>query len=288
MSAWEKEQGLAGFSGTRDGIGKAVRRQLLDAVRDGIESGAVARKPGWAGWQFFSDHLGIYQAGKREARVISQALLSPSSGFRKDVLSALISDDGKELWTKEVEAKSVAERRFHEMLLPSVSGELRELLRAVDAYERFCRLLQDAFDDCLFRLSQYQQRIQPTELLRLTGVTRAAKEIPESFPEVADRLSPFGQAIRFQENFNSLAERISTADWLERLLEHHCRIQYSKPPAGKAPWFDRFDDGSCMIRTGLSPRRGRASRRRLRACLPNGISLVIRERPGIGEVNGEK
>ena len=58
------------------------------------------------------------------------------------------------------------------------------------------------------------------------------------------------EAVRFQEHFSSLAERVSSLHWLERLLEHHSRIQYSKPPAGKAPWIDRFDDGSCMIRTG--------------------------------------
>lgn len=250
VAAWEKEQGLDGFSGTKEGHGKAVRRQLLDAIRDGIQSGAVSRKAGWAGWSFFSDHLGIYEAGKREARVISQALLSPSSGFRREVLGSLISPEGQSLWSAERETKSLSERRFHELLMPNASGELRSLLQAVDAYERFCRLLLDAFDDSLFRLSQYQQRIQPSELGGLVAVKRAAKQIPEIFTDVVERLSPFGEAVRFQEAFSSLAERLPSTEWLERLLDHHCRIQHGKPPAGKAPWFDRFDDGSCMIRTG--------------------------------------
>jgi len=223
---------------------------LVDAIRDGIESGAVARKAGWAGWRFFSDHLGIYEAGTREARVIRQALLNPSSGFRKEVLSSLLSSDGQILWKDEVENKDASERRFHEALMLTASPELNELLLAISVYERFCRYLQDAFDDCLLRLSQYQQRIQPSELAGLVGVKRASKEVPDIFIEVSERLSPFGEAVRFQEHFSSLAERVSSLHWLERLLEHHSRIQYSKPPAGKAPWFDRFDDGSCMIRTG--------------------------------------
>ena len=33
------------------------------------------------------------------------------------------------------------------------SAGLAELLRAIDAYEKFSRFLQDAFDDVLFRLS---------------------------------------------------------------------------------------------------------------------------------------
>jgi hypothetical protein len=74
--------------------------------------------------------------------------------------------------------------------------------------------------------------------------------IPAMFPEVVECLSPFDQAIRFQDNFSSLAERVPDTDWLARLLKHHCRVQCEKPPAGKAPWFDRFVDGSCMIRTG--------------------------------------
>ncbi len=250
VTAWEKEQGLVGFCGSGNGPGKAKRRMLFNAVRDGLEKGAVARKGGWNGWQFFSDHLGIYEAGKREARVISRALLSPTSGYRKEVLGFLVSSEGQEIWAEGFARKEPSERRFHEELLPVASPGLKELLRTIGAYERFCRFLQDAFDDCLQRMSQYQQRIQPHELAELKGVTRAAEGIPTIFTEVAERLSSFGEAVRFQESFSGLAERVTSLEWLERLLEHHRRIQYSKPPAGKAPWFDRFDDGSCMIRTG--------------------------------------
>jgi len=49
---------------------------------------------------------------------------------------------------------------------------------------------------------------------------------------------------------------MSDLDWLEALLKHHCDVQAAKPPAGKAPWFDRFDDGSCMIRTAYIRDKG--------------------------------
>jgi hypothetical protein len=250
VSTWEKEQGLKGFSGTSEGHGKAVRRQLLEAVRDGINGGAVARKAGWVGWQFFTDHLGIYGAGKRESHVITQALLNPASGFRREVLGCLIGPDGMKFWSREKEANSLSERRFHELVFMGASQELRQLLEAISNYERFCRLLQDAFDDCLYRLSQYQTRIEPSELGALVSVKRAAKRVPEIFGKVSELLAPFGEAFRFQEAFSSLAEGLPSAEWVERLLDHHRRVQYSKPPAGKAPWFDRFDDGACIIRTG--------------------------------------
>ena len=250
ITTWEAEQGLNGFCGSQSGPGKATRQRLVDAIKDGLATGAVARSPGWAGWQFFSDHLGVYNAGKREARLIGQALLNPSSGYRKELFGSLVSPEGQAVWARQSESKSPSERRFHEVLLRTASPGLRDLLLAIDMYERFCRLLQDAFDDCLWRLSHYQQRIQAGELAKLKGVTTAAKGIPHIFAETAERLSPFGEAVRFQESFSVLAERVTVLEWLERLLEHHCRVQYNKPPTGKAPWFDRFDDGSRMIRTG--------------------------------------
>ena len=250
VAAWEKEQGLDGFCGSGDGPGKSVRRMLIDAVQDGLESGCVARKAGWHGWQFFGERLGIYEVRTRESRVISQALLNPASGHRKEVLEALLGAEGRRLWKDGIAQDRPSERRFHATLVDVASAELKELLHAIDIYERFSRLLQDAFDDVLFRLSQHQQRIQPSELAELTGVKTAAAEVPGIFTEVAERLSPFGVEARFQEGYGGLAEQVSDSEWLERLLDHHRRVQHSKPPAGKAPWFDRFDDGSCMIRTG--------------------------------------
>ncbi|MDP1559974.1 MAG: hypothetical protein Q8M16_01085 [Pirellulaceae bacterium] len=256
LTTWEQEQGLTGFAGTAEGEGKHIRKQLLDAVRDGLHAGAVDRKPGWPGWKFFSDHLGIYEAGDREAKVIADALLNPGSGFRSEVLRSLVSSDGQDLWTVEAEQRSFSERRFHELVRVSAGHALQELLDAISAYEQFSRLMLDAFEDCLFHMSPYQNRIKPEELGSLKGVTRAAKRIPVIFADVAEKLSAFGEAIRFQDAFHSLAERMPATQWVERLLDHHCRVQHDKPPEGKAPWFDRFDDGSCMIRTGYEREGG--------------------------------
>src|ERR1700758_3942412 len=60
-------------------------------------------------------------------------------------------------------------------------------------------------------------------------------------------LEPIGESVRFSETFAGLAERSGPAEWSERLLEHHRKTQRRKPPNGKIPWFERFDDGSVMI-----------------------------------------
>ena len=65
---------------------------------------------------------------------------------------------------------------------------------------------------------------------------------------MVDRLSPYEESVRFQENFATVSERLPVREWVVRLLEHHRRIQADKPPNGKAPWFERFDDGSYVIR----------------------------------------
>jgi fatty-acid desaturase len=48
--------------------------------------------------------------------------------------------------------------------------------------------------------------------------------------------------------FGSLAEPGPAAEWAARLAEHHRKTQRLKPPDGKNPWFERYDDGSYIIR----------------------------------------
>ena len=249
VSTWEKEQGLTGFTGTLNGKGRDIRRQLYEAVLDGMEKGSVARSKGWSGFQFFTQHLDIRDAGRNEARLIVRRLLDPSGGFRGEVLKCLTSPDGKQLWSRQWEEKSLFERRFHELLAKSASQGLKVLLNAIGIYEEFSRLLQDAFDECMVCLSKGQKRLHAAKLASLESVKRATKKIPEIFNKVAEQLSPISNGQHFQEAFRDLADRLPVAEWVERLLEHHCKVQRKKPPAGKAPWFDRFDDGSYMIRT---------------------------------------
>jgi hypothetical protein len=79
-------------------------------------------------------------------------------------------------------------------------------------------------------------------------VKLASKQVPQSFGEVMTRLEPIGESVRFSETFAALAERATAAEWVERLIEHHRKTQRRKPPNGKTPWFERFDDGGLIIR----------------------------------------
>jgi len=245
LNIWSKERGLEGFVGTAVGPGQAARRQLREAVEAGLEKGATARSGGWSGWEFFHEHLGIYNVGQREAAFIAMKLRTDNKGFRGRVLDFLMSGSGRRLWTEKQ-----SEREFHSGLRKASKDELSQLLEAIDCYERFARLCQDAFDDCLCEMTRKRGKTSPVELGRLRAVKLARERVPEIFNDVMERLEPFGQSARLQSMFADLAEGCAAEEWAARLIEHHRRIQRLKPPEpdGKNPWIERFDDGSFVVR----------------------------------------
>jgi len=189
----------------------------------------------------FLEHLGrCIEGGVFE----EGSALADAQGFRRDVLEFLIGTKGRGVWEK-----TGSEREFHRGLGIGSKRELRDLLNAIDGFESFSRLCQDAFQDCLCEMTRQGGRKTSLALLAgLQSVRAASKRVPESFGEVLMRLEPVGESVRFSETFSGLAERGSPAEWVERLLEHHRKTQRRKPPNGKSPWFERFDDGSVMIR----------------------------------------
>ena len=251
LSTWVEEQGLQGFIGTANGPGTTWRTRLYEAVRDGLKAGANSRSGGWSGWQFFGDYLGHYNTGPREAKLVMSALLDSKSGFRKQVLEFLVSPKGRNIWIEKT-----SERHFHAELALCSDPELSEFLRTFMMYEDFSCLLQDAFEDCLYQMSQAGTKITPVELSSLESVIQAAKRVPLLYAELIEHLSPFGESIRFQQSFQDLSLRVEPLKWVDCLLEHHQTIQMRKPPNGKAPWFERLDDGTYIIRPGYRRDKG--------------------------------
>jgi len=244
LRTWAKEQELDGFTGTAGGGGASICDQLYSAVRDSVEAGEVKRSRSWQHWRFFRDHLAPHAAGRREAAVLRDALLAESAGFRQMVLRFLASDQGRKAFEKKN-----SERAFHTALRREASAELAVLLDAISSYEAFSRTCQDAFDDVLVELTRCGGRkVTPKELSRIDSVKAASKRVPDMFGELLTRLELFGETVRFAEAFASLAERTDAAGWVDQLLRHHETTQRKKPPLGKSPWFERYDDGSAIIR----------------------------------------
>ncbi|HEV3330629.1 MAG TPA: hypothetical protein VG096_06600 [Bryobacteraceae bacterium] len=246
LNVWSKEQGLEGFVGMGGGRGRRIRDQLREALSFGLKTGAVARGGGWSGWRFFAEHLAPYRFGRNESRLLTDALVDDP--FRRAVWEFLVSVEGQRLWRRQISDKSFSERSFHKALRHGTTGDLLRLLRAIGDFERFGRLLQNAFDDCLYSMTCKRGKVLPLELGRLSSAKLASTRLPEMFNKVMDTLEPFGEALRFQQRFASLAEVGTATEWVERLMQHHRGVQQQKPPDGKNPWVERFDDGGIVIR----------------------------------------
>ena len=247
LTLWAQEQGLTGFVGSKEGSGRQLRQRLRDALQDGLDQGVVARRGGWSGWNFFGEHLAPYEFGRRERKFLAGQLLSGAGGFRDEVLHFLVSDRGRKVWQSRF-----SERDFHATLIKRASPPLTRLLRAIDRYESFSRLLQDAFDECLYEITSHNQRakrVSITDLGELPCVKRACKQVPRIFVGVEESLSAFDTAaIDFRTLFSPLAERQSSRQWVQGLMDHHRRVQKGKPPEGKQPWVEFFDDHTFRCR----------------------------------------
>lgn len=260
LGIWRDEQDLPGFYESTTGRGADLFRFWRGAVDDGLKQGAVDRSPSWQGWQRIADYLGPYGAGPKERRMLATMLVGGEHGFTREVMDFLRSSEGMNAYRKVRDSNDNdriwSERPFHQALRGGSSPSLKELLLAIDAYEVFARLLQDAFDDCLFMLSKTKFRVSVTKLAESKLVRKAAEQVPEQFAVATDILAPVGESPRFIQSFHSVADKASPKDWVQRLLEHHRKVQSAKPPNGKLPWVERFDDGSYMVRPGYLREEG--------------------------------
>ena len=111
-------------------------------------------------------------------------------------------------------------------------------------------------DDCLTTMTEKRGKISAPELSKTNGCMEACKNVPKIFEEVADRLLPYQQSDNFEESFGALSISTNSEEWTNTLLEHHIKTQRRKPPNGKNPWFERFDDGAVVIRPGYRRTEG--------------------------------
>ena len=251
LSVWEKEQRLTGFISGNGGNGAGIRSLIQAAIKDALNKGRVDRSSTWQGWDFFGQHLFPNKIPDQERATLIRMLSSSREANRNEVLRFLILDDGLSAFLKER-----SEKGFHQALYEKASEDTKGLLEAIQSYETFSRLLQDAFDDCLVRMSEKNGRVYPKELAKLEGCRAANKNIPEIFDEIADRVQLHGQLDRFLGSFSIFRQTLNPEEWINQLFDHHIKVQRNKPPNGKNPWFERFDDSSFVIRPAYRRSKG--------------------------------
>ncbi len=234
VRVWEKEQGLFGFISPTDGEGKRFRDIMFHAVKEGVDKGETARSNYWYFLQTIAKHLAPLQFRRQERKVIKEALLSNLSPTRAEIIGLLEIDMYWSIWE---ETKS--ERQFHQAIYPKVSSELKKLLNTIIHYERFCRLLTNAFYDSLYYLSQHNGKASSNDLAVLETVQKASQESPALYQKTYELLEEQQEGSMFHKYFEWCAESLQPKDWISRLINFHKTNQKHKPPAGKKPWVDQ-------------------------------------------------
>jgi hypothetical protein len=183
------------------------------------------------------------KAGPKESELIWRQLKSGTTGFRAEVLDFVVSRAGKDLLQA-----GTKEKQLYRELKKIASRELRERIETIECYERFCRLLLDAFESCRYEITQTHRGVQPGDLAKLRPVTKAADKLPEAFVAAAASIPDPARRTRFESAFQEVAQKRPAVDFVLALYEHHKRVQKAKPPEGKTPWLEQHFDGSILIR----------------------------------------
>jgi hypothetical protein len=245
LRTWESEQGLSGFSDREQTEGEAakLRHMLRDAVRQALATGQTQRRPPWPGAAFFTNHLLPHKIGRQEARALWQLLLEAAEPHGE--LFALC----RETTVREQLARDESERGVLSALRPRVSAELRTRFEVIEAYERFCRPVQEAWD-----YLRHLSTVRRPALLRVEDVANhdrlgsIASRLPDTIRDTREILSQHPSAGSELDHVVHRFEEVRTAgDLFQALWDHHRAIQKGKPPEGKRPWFEEAKDGGGLI-----------------------------------------
>jgi hypothetical protein len=121
---------------------------------------------------------------------------------------------------------------------------------AIEAYENFCRPLQEAWDHL-----RYLSTVRRPALLHAGDasahdrLSRLASGLRGTIQRTREVLSQHPSAPAEFDRIALQFEGVKTAgDLLQVLWGHHRHVQTGKPPEGKRPWFEEAKDGGLIIR----------------------------------------
>lgn len=232
--AWERESGYDGFTDAVPGsIGAQFARDLQQQVHAALRNRRCSVNPG--SWLFgkIAEALHPDQARAREREALRRLVLSDLHPTRAEL--------GRLLKTyKDAEDESA----LLERLRSRASAELRAVLDAVDAYERFALLVDSAFRElCRVSAAHGSQPVTPHAMRRNETIIAAARDLPDRFARAIERMSVIGTESDLELALSDFGMPQSPVALVELLFEHHERVQSAKPPRGKRSWFEPVGEG---------------------------------------------
>jgi hypothetical protein len=247
LSAWQEDQGLAGFL-EGQGPGRELRLAIERVVASSIQAG-YAKDPGSATRKLIAEHLNPHEPGPKERNALWTAL-THNDVLRAEYATLLVTSEGQAAW---LEAEG-SEAGYHQWLEPHASLPMQQLLKAIRTYERLARLLMDAFDEARWRMTEARGPVDGAWLSQGTSMREAALHAATAFLDAVKELGEVDPALRLraEKALAWVGETKDAAGFAEQLLEHHSWVQGAKPPNGKRAWFDVFGDGRVAIRPGYT------------------------------------
>jgi len=215
------------------------------AVESSLSKTPVRTCPHWTQheWRTLADYFLPDGAKKKEKSYLKRLLLSEGNGK----LGAL-----RDIWKL---CDGIAEDEIDEKAL---HGELKErepryadLLNAVRAYERFCRMLTDSFDSIRYMATHTDTTgFKLSETQDDKTFSTASSEVQDAYHRAAHQIGLIYPDIEeiFRGRFSRFAEPIPPSVFAGAICEHHESIQLSKSREGKRPWFDRVGPGTIYMR----------------------------------------
>jgi hypothetical protein len=243
VRAWENERGLAGFLDARDGPGATFRGRLQSAVRQGMEKGSTTPQSA-AFWQDLAGHLEPGGARRREKSALFDIVRAGRAGnsSTQELVAALETHGAAISWPEEAEFLRAVHPRASETLLPS--------LAAIDAYERLCRPITDAFNLVRHLSAEAAQAaISPADFA-------ARKEAPALVSRTDAGVQSAGdcfQLLAWEPGVRDLIDHFrgakSPVDLFRQVVTRHELAQLAKPPHGKRAWLERHRGDSVIVRS---------------------------------------
>ena len=223
-------------------------RSYYNLVREAVAYGLNNHKTqkNWKHWETFARPLVTNDPGKRSSAVIWELLTDPNVKLRSEYFQFIVKQGAKVISADS----ETNEKALHTELLKSASPEMVEIIKTIQLYEEFSWLITDAFYHILYVASKSEKKVSPGELTTLSSVKTAVKRLPVIRDKLQDGLAQYNLDFRFNAFLNLFNATGNKEEWVNALLDHHVKNQQNKPPNGKMPFFDYFDDGS--IRTRLA------------------------------------
>ena len=239
---WSRDLGIGKFSPSH-----TLCEKWRKAVDASIGHNPPRTKTNWRGedWKDLASAFLPQDVRSREKSWLRKILLSGEERGLEALpkLWKLVAENAEDL-------AEIDERELH-IKLRSEEPRYQGLISAIVSYERFCRILADAFN--IVRAESTARDVAGLSFHSLAKdeeFSLLSRRAHDAFSKAAGDLNDLGvdHAVRFEERFKRFSEPMTPQHFAAMLCEHHEEIQKGKSREGKRPWFDRLGEDRIYLR----------------------------------------